>query len=98
MARRLTLGGLAIFAIVAALLWIPWDTAERVVIASTPVPPPLFGITPVPVKGASTACQQNVTFDRRTRVGEIGLTTGAKPGPPLKLVARAPGYHATAVI
>lgn len=79
-------------AILAAILWIPWATKERVVV-STPVPPPIFGVTPAPLKGGSTACQQNVTFTPHTDIGEIGLTTGGKPGPPLAITANARGYH-----
>ena len=94
MARRATLGALIVFAVVAAILWIPWATQERVVIAPTPVPAPLFGITPIPFKGGATACQQNVTFNPHTQIAEIGVTTGGKPGPPLAITADARGYHA----
>src|SRR4051812_39057949 len=92
MAKRVIAGTLAAFAIIAAIFWIPWATKERVVV-TTPVPPPIFGITPAPVKPGGTACLQNVTFTPDTQVGEIGLTTGAKPGPSLAIAANAPGYH-----
>ncbi|HVI36134.1 MAG TPA: hypothetical protein VM684_07885 [Gaiellales bacterium] len=85
-------------AIVAAALWLPWATKERVVVAATPVPPPLFGITPAPLKGGSTACMQQVTFSPETQIGEIGVATGGKPGPPLTITASAHGYHASARI
>jgi hypothetical protein len=98
MGKRAAIGALASFAAIAAILWIPWATKDRVVIGSTPVPPALFSITPVPVKPGSTACLTDVTFSPATQIGEIGLTTGGKPGPPLDITATAPGYVAAARI
>lgn len=90
-------GALAAFALVAAILWIPWAVKERVVVSS-PVPPPLFSISPAPVKAGSTACLQEVTFTPDTEIGEIGVATGGKPGPQLDITARARGYRAGAKI
>src|SRR3954452_17635980 len=99
MAERTALIGFGVFAVIAAILWIPWATKERVVIGSTPVPPALFSITPAPIKPGGTACLTNVTFSPATEIGEIGLTTGKKPGPPLEITATGPhGYLATARI
>ena len=92
MRSRVVLGALACFAVVAAILWIPWATTERPIIASTPVPPPQFGVSPAAVRGGGTACQRNVTFYSRTKVAEIGVLTGGKPGPVLAVTASAPGY------
>src|SRR3954471_19695658 len=92
--RALLVWGCAL-AIVAGALWLPWATEERVVVAATPVPPPLFSITPAPLKGGSTACLQQVTFSPETQIGEIGVTTGGKPGPPLAITASARGYRAS---
>src|SRR5436190_8473283 len=94
MPRRWVLGGLAALTVIAAILWVPWATKKRVVIAPTPVPAPLFGVTPIPLKGGSTACQEQVTFTPQTQIGEIGLTTGGKPGPRLAITASARGYRA----
>src|SRR3954453_1892667 len=96
--RTIVLLALAAFAVLAAILWIPWGTETRGVIAATPVPPPLFAYTPAPVKGGSTACLRTVTFDPQTQIGEIALATQGKPGPPLAITASAPGYRATAQI
>jgi hypothetical protein len=96
--RRVMLIALAAFAVVAAVLWIPWATKDRVVVASTPVPPPLFGITPAPLKGGVTGCMQGVTFDPQTQIGEIGFDTKGKPGPRIAITATAPGYRATSQI
>src|SRR3954453_12959198 len=93
MANRWTLAALAVFAVIAAVLWILSATEDCSVIAPTPVPGPLFGSTPIPVKGGATACQQNVTFNSQTQIAEIGVTTGGKPGPALAIKADAPGYH-----
>jgi hypothetical protein len=98
MDRRAIGAMLTLIAVAAAVLWIPWATKDRVVLASTPVPPPIFSITPAPVKGGSLACMQQVTFDPHTQIAEIGLTTGGRPGPPLEITAEAPGYRARARI
>src|SRR4051812_19107491 len=96
--RDVMLIALAAFVVVAAVLWIPWATKSRVVIASTPVPPALFGITPAPLKGGATGCMHSVTFDPQTQIGEIGFNTNGKPGPRLAITATAPGYRATSQI
>src|SRR5215212_10406000 len=98
MRRRTLLIWACAFAVIGAVLWLPWMTKERTVVAATPVPPPLFGITPAPLKGGSTACLQDVTFSPETQVAEIGVATGGKAGPPLEITAAAPGYNATARI
>jgi hypothetical protein len=96
MRSRVVIGALAAFAVLAAILWIPWATEKRAIVASTPVPPPVFGITPVPVKAGSTACLQNVTFYSRTRIGELSVTNTRGGGSPLAITATAPGYRSTA--
>jgi hypothetical protein len=98
MDRRIFAGGLALFAIAAAVLFIPWSTEKRTVVASTQVPPALFGITPAPLKPGQNACMQQVTFDPLSQMGQIGVATGGKPGPPLAITATAPGYRATSQI
>src|SRR3954452_10080707 len=99
MAERTALIGFGVFAVIAAILWIPSATKERVVIGSTRVPPSLFSITPAPIKPGGTACLTNVTFSPATEIGEIGLATGKKPGPPLETTATPPhGSLATARI
>jgi hypothetical protein len=94
MHRRVLAAGLGLFVIAAAILWIPWATEKRGVVASTAVSPPLFGITPAPLAPGHTACMNQVTLDPLTQIGEIGVTTGGKPGPPLEIAASAPGYRA----
>jgi hypothetical protein len=91
-------GGLTLFALAAAILWIPWFTEDRGVLASTPVPPPLYGLLPVKLAPGQTACLSQVTFSPRGQVAELSLVPGAMPGPPLAVTASAPGYHATAQI
>lgn len=96
MGRRVAIGALAALAVIGAILWIPWATKERVVVASTPVPPALFSITPSALAPGSTACMSGVTFTPATQIAEIGLNTGGKPGPPLDITATGPdGYLAT---
>jgi hypothetical protein len=96
MPRRALIAWGCALAVLGAVLWLPWATKERTVVAATPVPPPLFGITPAPLKGGSTACMQQVTFSPETQIGEIGVATGGKPGPPLAITASARDYRSTA--
>jgi len=84
MRSRVVLGALAAFVVLAAILWIPWATEDRVIVASTPGPPPAFGIAPAPVKA--------------TEIGEIGVTSTKGGGSPLAITASAPGYRATAKV
>jgi hypothetical protein len=96
--RRALLIGVLAFVAVAAVLWVPWATKTRVVIASTPVPPPLFGFTPAPLEGGQTGCIQTVTFSPQTQIGEMAIATKGGPGPALDITAKAPGYSAKAQI
>jgi hypothetical protein len=96
MRRRPALIALAAFVVIAAILWVPWATTKRTVVASTPVPPALFGVTPAPLKPGQNACMSQVTLDPMSQVAEIGVNTSGKPGPPLDVVASGPGYRATA--
>jgi hypothetical protein len=98
MDKRVFGGGLALFALIAAILFVPWATESRTVIASIPVAPPLFGITPAPVGPGKQACMTQVTFDRFSQIGRIGATTGGKPGPAITITASGPGYRATSSI
>src|SRR4051812_41618509 len=96
MAKRVLVGSLAVFALVAAVLWVPWATEKRTVAASTPVPPPLYGITRAPLGPGQRACMKQVTLDPLSQVGQIGADTGGKPGPALDIAASGPGYWARA--
>ena len=96
MRRRNLLIAIAAFVALAAVLWVPWATKKRGVVASTPVPAALFGVTPAPLKPGQKACMDQVTFDQRSQVAEIGVATGGKPGPPLDVVVSGAGYRSTA--
>jgi hypothetical protein len=96
MRNRTALIGLGVFVVVAAILFVPWATKDRGVIASTPVPPPLFSVTSIPLKPGQTACMNQVTFDPLSQVAEIGVGTGGKPGPPLMATLSGPGYRSVA--
>jgi hypothetical protein len=95
MPRRATFAALGIVALLAAFLWIPWATEKRVVVASTPVPPALFSVTPIPLGPGQSACMNQVTLDPNSQIVEIGVDTGGKPGPPLDVAATGRGYRAT---
>src|SRR3954452_13957150 len=95
MRRRTVLVAIGAFVALAAILWLPWATKKRPVVASTPVPPALFSVTPAPLKPGQRACMVQVTLDPLSQVAEIGVNAGKKPGPPLDVVASGPGYRAT---
>jgi hypothetical protein len=90
--------GLAVFVVLAAVLWIPWATKSRVVTAATPVPPALVGYVPAPLKARATGCMSSVTFSPQTQIGEIAVVTKGKPGPALAITAKAAGYRASAQV
>jgi hypothetical protein len=94
--RRVLLIALSAFALVAAVLWIPWATKSRVVTAATPVPAALVGYVPAPLPGGATGCMSSVTFSPQTQIGEIAVVTKGKPGPALAISAKATGYRASA--
>jgi hypothetical protein len=96
MPSRRTWIALGAFVVITAILWLPWATKDRTVIASTPVPPALFGVTPAPLQPGQKACMDQVTMDPVSQVAEIGVATGGKPGPPLDVVATGKGYRSTA--
>jgi hypothetical protein len=96
MPRRTTLIALMAFVAVAAILFVPWLTKKRDIVASTPVPQALFGVKPVPLKHGQRACMNQVTLDPLSQIAEIGVMTSKKPGPPLDVVATGPGYRSTA--
>src|SRR4051794_187449 len=93
MPRRALILCLAAFAIAAAILWLPWATAKRTVVASTPVPPALFAVTPAPLPPGSSACMEQVTLDSKSQVAEIGVNTGTGKGPPLEVTTSGPGGY-----
>jgi hypothetical protein len=96
MAKRVLIGSLGAFLLLGAILWIPWATEKRGYIASTPVPPPLFGVTPATLGPGQNACLTQVTLDAHSQIGQIGASTPRnKPGPPLQVTASAPGYYAS---
>lgn len=98
MDKRVVAVGLALFGVTGAMLWIPWATKNRTVIASTPVPAALFGITPVKLGPGREACLLQVTFTPQSQVGEIGVSTAGRAGPPLRISASAPDYRTRARI
>jgi hypothetical protein len=98
MPKRVFIAGLAAFAIIGAILWVPWGTEKRTLPSSTAVPPALFGITPAPLGAGQTACLEQVTMDKLSQVGQIGAQTGGKPGPRLSITATGPGYRATSKV
>lgn len=95
MAKRVWIGGLVVFALVAAIVWVPWFTEKRTVIAATPVTPPLFGVTPVPLGPGKAACLDELTLAPEMEIGQIGVRTDAGPGPALEVTVEGDGYRDT---
>src|SRR4051794_36506899 len=93
MRKRAWLIALAVALLAASVLWLPWAFDERPVTASTPVPPPLFSVAPVPLEAGQTACWNNIVLTPSSQSGEIGLKTGGAAGPPLSITAKGSGYE-----
>lgn len=93
MPRRVVVIAAAVFCVAFAAIAIPFLTRSREVIASTVTPRALFGITPITLEPQDEACDTTVAYDRESQVARFGVQTHGKPGPPLELIASAPGYH-----
>ena len=89
-------------AIIAALVWliaagavvVPFVAKHRRVLASTVTPRAIFGVTPLDIPAHSTACIDNVSFDRQSQVAQFsGLHPGNHPGPALDFIAKGGAYR-----
>ena len=83
----------AVFCVAFAAIAVPFLTKSHTVIVSTVTPRALFGITPVTLQPKDEACVDLVAYDRESQIARFGVQTHGKPGPPLEVIASAPGYH-----
>jgi hypothetical protein len=83
---------------VAAVLFAPFLLRERDLVASTPSPRPLFDVTFIPVPSGGRLCASDVTIPRDARQLRFQVRTFGRPGPPLQVSLRAPGYGAQAQV
>lgn len=99
-ARRFGLPALSAALILVALLaWgIPWVTKARTDLTSTPTPPPFQTIAPIVLEPGSRACQDLVALSTDTRVAVVLSAKFEGTGPPLRVVASAPGYRGEGTI
>jgi len=85
--------------VLALLVWgLPWLTKDRPDVTGTPTPPAFNTVTPIRLGPGSTACERSVAFSPQTRALTILADKQPGPTPPLRVVARAPGYRAAATI
>ncbi len=72
----------------------PYLTREREDVSGVPVPPPFFAQERVELDPGSEACLSDVAFDTDSEIVELTALAGSRrPGPPLAVVAEAPGYR-----
>lgn len=81
---------------VAVALFAPFLLRDRDLVASTPSPRPLFYVTFIEVPAGGRLCASDVTIPREARQLRFQVRTFGRPGPPLRVSLRAPGYGAQA--
>ena len=90
----------AVFAGLLVLLalgkWLPFLSAERAQVASTPVVRPDNTAAELRLAAGQQACVDGVEFSPRAQEALLRVTYTAGAGPPIALTARAPGYRADA--
>lgn len=85
--------------VLALIVWgIPWLTRDRPDVTSTPTPPPFSTVTPISLAPGQRACSSKVAFSPDTRSLVVLAAKQEGPTPPLRITARAPGYHAGATV
>ena len=84
----------ALVLVIAAALFAPFVVRERELVAATPSPRPLFDVTFIEVPAGGRLCASDVTIPREARRLRFQVRTFGRPGPPLRVSLRAPGYAA----
>lgn len=91
--------GVGVGLLIACLAWfVPYLTRERSDVAGVPVPTPLIAQAPVKMASGSEACLSDVAFDTDAELVELMALGPPRPRPPMEVVARAPGYRASALV
>lgn len=92
--------GLMVAIVVAAavLAGRPFFTDERDYPASIPQPTPLFSTTVIPVRPGERACFRDAVIEERSEEARFKVGTRLRPGIPLRLAIRGPGYSYRATV
>lgn len=83
----LVLAGFAVFR------FEPFLTKDRQVVASSPSPPPIYGMTPVALPGQATACLDQMPYDTHSQVFQLSVVKAPKSSPALDITFKAKGYR-----
>lgn len=87
----------ALLAVAAVDLFVPYLTRERTVVSGVPVPTPFSFQAPVELGTGQRLCMGEVAFDTDSEVAEFtAISEGV--GPALGISAEAPGYQASATV
>lgn len=84
--------------VLAALLFVPFLTVQRVLVAGTPSPRPLFSVSLIEIPAGEQLCISDVTIPPRAQELHLSIGTFGLPGPRLELDLRAPGYRERIVV
>jgi hypothetical protein len=79
----------ALACVLAAALFVPFLTKDRVLVASTPSPRPLFSLAFVALPPDGRLCASDVTIPHDARVLRVQARTFGRPGPPLTVTVGA---------
>lgn len=94
---RAALVAAAVFVLGLLPAAVVWLTEERTYTASTPTARPIGPPAIVDVPAGARACLGNtLVFEPDAGAVRFQVRAGRQPGPPLELLAEAPGYRATA--
>jgi hypothetical protein len=87
-----------VMALFAAFVAVPFATKKRDIPAEVPSPPALRVPDLVVVRAAQRLCMAQVALSAQTRGARFAVGTYRRPGPPLDVTVRAPGYSAHAAL
>lgn len=94
--KRAAVLALVLYAVGAAVFFVPFLTREREVFASTPNPPPLFEVTQLSLSPGVEVCVTEVPLGPDSDVLRLRSASEVlRPGPDLDVDVSGPGYRYT---
>jgi len=94
MRRTAVLFGVVVLALTAVLVARPWLARERDFAASVPSPAALRAVSTVTLRPGHPVCFSSVAIEQHSSQVRLVVAAGSRPGPPLIVALRGPGYRA----
>jgi hypothetical protein len=86
----------ACLVVFAVAVGVPFLTKKRDIPAEVPSPPPLVATSLDVIRPGSRLCMRDVAISPQAQQMRLSVGTYFRPGPPLAVTVRAPGYTARA--